>query len=262
VRASPSAPGLVALALALVVVATSGRSHARRLGAGRGRDSARVVLDGREVAARWNDGDTFKPRGAAHPLRVTGYNTLETYGAVHRWGAWDPAALEALAHRATEVAASQTRTCTSVDKSDVYGRGLVSCPDAAAALVGEGLAMVYAVEPEVPDAKLLAIQTAAQKAGRGLWAKGVPDLIVTSVHSADEPPPANARPGRPHRAHNRVVDPRTGRTTERAHDKVYATCQEVCETEGRSKSCLVYVPFERRYKNRPPCLQPRPALAP
>ncbi|MDB4982566.1 MAG: hypothetical protein JWM82_3318 [Myxococcales bacterium] len=228
------------------------RADARGRSPFHGRDAS-IVLDGVAVAVVWSDGDTFRPNGAKHAARVSGYNTLETYGAVHRWGAWDPAALEVLANRATVVVASRTRTCRSLGKPDSYGRTLVDCPDAAADLIGRGLAMVFAVAPETPDAKLLELQAAAQKARRGIWADGVPDLILTSVHSADEP---GRRAGA--HAHNRVVDPRTGKTDLREHDEVYATCEDVCEVGGKTKTCLVYVPFEQRYRNRPACLGAAP----
>jgi micrococcal nuclease len=226
--------------------------------AGRGRSAfhgrhASIVLDGALVPVVWSDGDTFHAQGQPHPARVSGYNTLETYGGVHRWGAWDPAALEALANRATSVVSSRTRTCRSLGKPDGYGRALVECPDAAADLISQGLAMVFAVGADAPDAKLLALQGAAQKERLGLWAQGVPALILTSVHSADEP---GARPGPDgRRGYNRVVDPRTGKSATRAHANVYATCQEVCEIEGQTTSCLIYVPFERRYRDKPACLR-------
>jgi micrococcal nuclease len=238
-----------AVAAALLLLVVPARADARWRSAFHGRHAS-IVLDGVEVPVVWSDGDTFRPKGAQHPARVSGYNTLETYGAVHRWGAWDPAALEALANRATVVVSSRTRTCRSLGKPDGYGRTLVDCPDAAAELLGQGLAMVFAVAPETPDAKLLEVQAAAQKARRGIWAEGVPDLILTSVHSADEP---GRRAGA--HAHNRVVDPRTGKTELRAHDHVYATCENVCELAGKTETCLVYVPFEHRYKNKPACLR-------
>jgi micrococcal nuclease len=249
-----------ALLLAGVVAGVApARADARWRSTFHGRHAS-IVLDGVEVPVVWSDGDTFRPKGAKHPARVSGYNTLETYGAVHRWGGWDPAALEALANRATVVASSRTRTCHSLGKPDSYGRTLVDCPDAAADLLGQGLAMVFAVAPETPDAKLLAVQAAAQRARRGIWADGVPELILTSVHSADEP---TARPG-PHgpRAYNRVVDPKTGMTEMREHDRVLATCENVCEVSGKTKTCLVYVPFEHRYKNKPPCLLAAAPAAP
>jgi micrococcal nuclease len=196
-----------------------------------------VVLDGKEISVTWIDGDTFRPPGTRHGARIVGYNTLETYGDVHRWGTWKPAALHALANQATVVAASRVRTCGSLGRPDRYGRDLVSCPDAARALVGEGLAMVYAMEKDVPDPTLLALQATAQTDRRGIWAEGVPDIIVTSVHSADEEGGG----------YNRVVDTRTGQAVGRKHGRVFRECEEVCETGGDARSCLVYVPFERRY---------------
>ena len=40
----------------------------------------------------------------------------------------------------------------------------------------------------------------------------------------------------------------------RHHQASYRTCQEVCVGEGPVASCMVYVPFERRYRDRPACL--------
>jgi endonuclease YncB( thermonuclease family) len=100
-----------------------------------------VVLDGREVSVTWVDGDTFRVGGTQHLARLAGYNTLETYGDVHRWGTWKPAALHALASQATALAGARPRTCVSLDRPGGYGRDLVSCPDTARALVGAGLAL-------------------------------------------------------------------------------------------------------------------------
>ncbi len=235
----------LALALALLVVALPAearRKPHRRVGAGT------VVLDGAVTDVRWTDGDTFRilsgtRRGRS--ARLEGYNTLETFGPVHRWGSWSGAELLEIAHEAGRFAATKSWECTAAGDEDRYRRLLVACPTAAAELVRRGLAMVYAVGRPA-DPVLLAAQREAQRRGSGMWAKGVPRGIVTNVHSAAE----NA-----HGAYNRVVDTSTGMTHERHHRAFYRTCQVVCETTGGDRACMVYVPFERRYRHRPRCLR-------
>jgi len=208
-----------------------------------------VVLGGAPAAVRWTDGDTFRILTGAHrgrSARLEGYNTLETFGPVHRWGTWSPGELLALARAATPVVASRSWSCTTAAREDRYRRLLVACPGAAAELVGRGLAMVYEVGAE-GDPRLLALQRDAQRRGAGIWAKGVPRGIVTSVHSAAE----GTRGG----AYNRVVDTRTGVARGRPHAVAYATCAEVCEQTEGDRACMVYVPFERRYRHRPWCLR-------
>jgi hypothetical protein len=56
-------------------------------------------------------------------------------------------------------------------------------------------------------------------------------------------------------AYNRVADTRTGAAAKREHQNRYDTCQEVCEKTEGEESCMVYVPFEKRYKHRPECLE-------
>jgi hypothetical protein len=84
-----------------------------------------------------------------------------------------------------------------------------------------------------------------------MWAGGVPPVIITSLHSAGEKDLRGKAP------YDRLVDSRTGLTRVRQHRSSYRTCQEVCVGEGVERSCLVYVPFERRYRDRPDCLGPK-----
>jgi endonuclease YncB( thermonuclease family) len=212
-----------------------------------------VVLDGQPTAVRWTDGDSFNVDSG--PLkgfgaRLQGYNTLEAYGPVHRIATLGPAPLEAIANGSAALLAGTAWTCTTEGKRDGYGRALVSCPEAAASVVRAGHAMVYAVDAH-PDPALLAAQREAQAARRGIWAGGVPSEIITSLHSSGE----QGLKGKP--PYDRLVDTRTGLTRLRAHRSSYATCQEVCVGEGAARSCMVYVPFERRYRDRPSCLGPK-----
>jgi endonuclease YncB( thermonuclease family) len=209
-----------------------------------------VTIDGTRRAVRWIDGDTFRildgPE-AGRSARVAGYNTLESYGPVHRWGAWRPEELLAVAKEATRFARTGEWHCARQDGEDRYGRLLVSCPDAARALVEAGLAMVFAVDGP-PDEALLAAQRAAQERGSGMWRKGVPPLLPSSLHSADEPDLVDG-------AYDRIVDTRTGKTEPRRHERTYRVCQQVCVAEGRDRACMTYVPFARRYRDRPACLR-------
>jgi micrococcal nuclease len=82
-----------------------------------------------------------------------------------------------------------------------------------------------------------------------MWAGGAPPLVPTSLHSAGEPDLG------PRGAYDRVVDTRTGAAVARPHRRRYATCEEVCLGAGAERACMVYVPFERRYRGRPRCLR-------
>lgn len=234
---------LAAALLALAVALPAQARHRHR------RPASAVVLDGRSVAVRWTDGDTFRfldGPWAGRAARLDGYNALETYGPVHRWGGWNGEELLALARAASPAAAASTWRCTTAGRQDRYRRLLVDCPDAAAALVERGLAMVYAVDrPAAP--RLLALQREAQRAGRGMWARGVPPEIPTSLHSVEEPGGAPA--------YDRVVDTATGAAVRRPHGRAYRACEEVCVGGGAARACMTYVPFERRYRRRPACLR-------
>src|SRR5512143_2506334 len=149
--------------------ASPGRARAAR---------GEVILSGERVPVRWVDGDTFRIEGGrfgGRAARLAGVNALETFGPVHRIGAMGGAELLALARATAPVAAARAWRCEADGAADRYGRLLVSCPDAAEALVREGHAMVYAVDG-APDRRLLAVQRAAQAARAGMWARGVPRL--------------------------------------------------------------------------------------
>ncbi len=235
-----------AVAVAVVVLA-AGAPRVGRASPARGD----VVLAGERVPVRWTDGDTFRVEGgrfAGRAARLVGVNALETFGPVHRFGGMDARALLAIAKGTARLAAARTWRCETEGKPDGYGRLLVACPDAALALVRAGHAMVFAVEGP-PDPALLEAQREAQAAGAGMWAGGVPPRVPTSLHSADEPD--LGRRG----AYDRVADTRTGVAAVVPHGRTYATCEERCVGEGPERACMVYVPFERRYRQRPACLR-------
>ena len=241
---------VLAALLALPASAGAGRKGGAA-GAAKGPTRAEVVLDGEPTAVRWTDGDSFRVeagRRRGERGRLAGVNALEAYGPVHRWGSWDGWDLYALAREAPVEAARGRWTCSSGPR-DGYGRTLVACREAARALVKAGLAMVMAVD-QPPDAGLVAVQHEAQAARAGMWRGGVPPLIPTSSHSADEP----REGGRP--PYDRLVDTRTGASEVRTHHQVRRACQEVCVGEGSGRACFVHVPYQRRYRDRPACLRP------
>lgn len=235
--------------VALLSLASPADAHARRR-RGAGKPRSALLLDGQEVRVRWIDGDTFAVEGG--PLtrvhaRVAGVNALETFGPVHGWGGWAPGELLSLARAAPRAAAEGRWRCATAGR-DRYGRLLASCPDLAQALVRAGLAMVFAMDA-APEPALLDAQRAAQRDGAGMWAKGVPPLIVASAHSADEP--GLGRRG----AYDRLVDTRTGIASARPHRRTYAACEAVCAGEGAGRACFLYVPYAQRFRDRPACLQ-------
>jgi micrococcal nuclease len=217
---------------------------------GRGARGA-VVLGGERVGVRWTDGDSFRIEGGrfrGRAARLAGVNALETFGPVHRLGAAEPAELLALARSTADLAAARAWSCEASGATDRYRRLLVSCPELALALVAAGHAMVFALESPA-DAALLEAQRAAQRARAGMWARGAPPLVPTSLHAAGEK--GLGRRG----AYDRVVDTRTGAAEARPHARRYAVCEEVCLGEGAARACLTYVPYELRYRRRPICLR-------
>jgi endonuclease YncB( thermonuclease family) len=239
-----------ALAIALLAAcppAAAGRAQGTPA---RGPARGEVVLDGLRARVTWTDGDTFRIRSGprkGRTARLAGLNALEGYGPVHLFGGWDPEDLHAIATSSAALAAGVVPDCAT-GPDDRYGRVLASCPAVAAALIHAGHAVVFAVDGPA-DAALLALQRQAVERGAGMWARGAPAELLTSLHSADET-------GLGGRGYDRVADTRTGAARTLPHERVYATCQRVCHGEGPDRSCMVYVPHELRYRNRPWCLRP------
>ena len=238
---------LLLLALPPAAEARRGRAHAQST-------TARILLAGAWAEVRWTDGDTFRVLSGPHAgraARLVGVNALESYGPVHRWGGLPGTFYLSIAKKSAAVAAAASVRCGTDGRPDGYGRLLVACPEVAEALVRAGHAMVFAVDGP-PDPRLVALQRDAQQQGTGMWAGGAPPLVPTSLHSADEPD-LGARG-----AYDRVADTRTGVTAVRPHRRVYRPCEEVCVGEGAERACMTYVPFARRYRDRPACLRGRP----
>ncbi len=219
-----------------------------------GKPGQAITLDGEDIKVFWNDGDSFRIRSRSHKglkVRLVGFNTLENHGPVHRWGRWEPKDLLRIAYQARDVARGYKWTCNKIIKDgkpalDGYGRSLLQCDDLAKELVAAGLAHVFLFDPGASEPELLALQQQAQKDGVGMWALGVPDAILTSLHSGDEKTDSDYVP------YNRVANARTGLMQKIEHDKTYQECEEVC-AQG---SCQLYVPYKRRYgDNKAPCLE-------
>ncbi|MCA9513910.1 MAG: thermonuclease family protein [Myxococcales bacterium] len=237
---------LVALALALAspgALAKSKKKAAPQL----------ILLDGAVERVNWNDGDSFRiTKGAreGQKARLVGYNTLESYGPVHFWGGFNGWELYRTHKAATALAKSQQWVCSSNGTADGYGRILVDCPELRKTLVAEGLAHVYQIEGDA-DPELLAIQMKAQNERKGMWAKGIPQAIITSVHSIDEKDPDHPDEKRTE-SYNRLCDTRTGKTYAFKHSAVLKPCDVFC----KDGSCMVYVPFDHRYgKHKVACLK-------
>jgi GNAT superfamily N-acetyltransferase len=182
-------------------------------------------------------------------VRLQRFNTLESYGPVHRWGDWTPLELFDIAKTSKYVADDEDWVCTTDGSRDGYGRVLVDCPGAAEHLVREGHAHVFAMDTAA-DPKLLKIQKEAQEKGVGMWAKGVPSMIFTSLHSAAEDYAKEKG-----FAYNRMVSSKTGASTLMEHDDEYGTCEEICSGTKEDLVCMTYVPFEIRYRGKPDCLR-------
>ena len=209
--------------------------------------ASEISLNGRIVRVRWGDGDTFSFKtltGKRKNARLARFNALESYGPVHRWGDWTPSELYGLAKKAGKVASAQGWVCRQLPGGGGYGRLLVDCPELEKLLIRQGLAHVFSLEGP-GNSEILALQHEAQSAAVGIWAKGVPGGLVTSLHSRDERPDRN-------QAYDRVVDARTGHAPKVPHRKNYGVCDEVCHRD----SCMVYVPYRMRYgKKRANCLR-------
>lgn len=202
-----------------------------------------LILDGAETRVHWDDGDTFSVPERKLKARLMGYNTLESYGAVHRFGPGEKRLFE-IAEEATTLARSQAWTCTSYNTEGGYGRKNVDCPDLRRALLEAGLAHVFSVNGPADEADLKA-QAIGIKAAVGMWSEGPPSSLVTSIHSLDEKPGAES-------TYNRVLDLETGEASKRPHSNTHAVCEWVCVDD----SCLLYVPYKQRYgEERAECLK-------
>jgi len=209
---------------------------------------SRVTIDGSSLEVRWSDGDSLRfvsGRLRGERARLMGYNTLEPYGPVHKWGEWNEWDLYRIAKNAKNLAGREAWECTLAERKDHYGRYLMRCPKLTEAMVREGIAHIFEVTGD-PSEALIKLQREAIDGRRGMWKGGAPAGLITSLHSADE---ARAKKDP---SYNRIANLKTGRANKHFHQERYELCQWVC-LEG---SCMRYVPFNQRYGDkRPPCLK-------
>jgi endonuclease YncB( thermonuclease family) len=221
-RTQRSAASLVALVLAAIVL------MAWRSGA-RAEPETRVYLNGVPTPVYFNDGDSFRVLSGpltGNKARLEGFNTLESFGPAHQWGTWNAWELYVNAKMATLNGRRGIWHCTSDMDRDGYGRTLWVCPDLAVDNISKGLAHVYSVDDNPGRIEYIRAQRRAIAQRRGMWAHGVPQFIVTSIHSANENPERDF-------AYNRMISVRDGHSDSMKHTQNYAECQMVCMTEKR-----------------------------
>jgi endonuclease YncB( thermonuclease family) len=210
----------------VVAVVVAGALAAWRSGA-HAEQASRVYLNGVPSPVFFNDGDSFRVLAGPHAgskARLGGYNTLESFGPAHSWGSWNPWELYVNAKMATLNGRRGVWHCTSDMNRDGYGRTLWDCPDLALDNIRKGLAHVYNVDDRPGRIELIRAQRLAIQERRGMWAHGVPQFVVTSIHSIDEDPEREF-------AYNRMISTRDGHSDSMKHRETYGECQTVCMTE-------------------------------
>lgn len=243
--------GIIFLFLLTLALPASARRRSKR--AKKKSTAMYVILDGTKTRVVWNDGDSFRIiRGPKKDVRarLADYNTLESYGPVHFWGGFHGYELYDLAKEGTKIAKKGVWDCRSTGHGGGYGREVIHCPDLSVELIRLGLAHLFGVE-SAPNPALLKLQIQAQNQRLGIWSKGIPRDIVTSLHSIDE----KRKDGTVRKtAYNRVCDTRTGMSRVITHKKQFKLCDAWCH----GGSCMIYAPFEVRYRygeGRPACLK-------
>ncbi len=196
---------------------------------------SKVFIDGAPTPVYFMDGDSFRVLTgplAGRNARLAGFNTLESYGPVHRWGGFHAKELYHNAKLATYNGRKGIWRCFDMHEEDVYGRILLWCPDLAVDQVRRGLAHAMSATPEPAKPMLIEAQADAIKHRRGMWAHGVPQYVLTSLHSINEP-------GSKDYAYNRLVSTIDGHSAKWTHQEPYAECQWVCRTERVVDEALV-----------------------
>jgi len=184
----------------------------------------KVFLNGEATPVFFNDGDSFRVLGGEFKdskARLYGYNTLESYGAVHEWGGWTMHELYVLAKMGTYNARDGVWNCETDGATDTYGRMLVWCPELAEAQIREGYAHAMSIDDNPGKPELLAAQADAIANRRGIWAHGVPEFILTSIHSKEEDTEGRG-------TYNRLVSSEDGHSVKWRHDDRYQECDRVC----------------------------------
>lgn len=189
-----------------------------------------VFINGRPTRVHFNDGDSFRQIDgpwAGRGSRLGGFNTLESYGPVHSWGDWHPFELFVIAKKATHLGRHGVWHCTTDGEQDTYGRVLLDCPDLAIAQLRYGYAHHMQIDDTPARPSYLRAQQEAIRFRRGMWAHGVPEFVVTSLHSADEDPGRDSH-------YNRMVSTRDGHTEKWRHSDIYRECSTQCAQEIRA----------------------------
>jgi micrococcal nuclease len=184
----------------------------------------KVILNGKSVAVHFNDGDSFRLLDGdfeGSKARLSGFNTLESYGPVHQWGDWTAKELYVLAKMGTLNGRRGVWHCETDGKTDTYGRILVWCPDLAEDQVRKGLAHVLSIDDAPGNDALIDAQNEAIAARRGIWAHGVPEFVLTSLHSEEEDVEG-------HGTYNRLVSSVDGHSIKWKHEARYSECDKVC----------------------------------
>ena len=183
-----------------------------------------AYINGVATQVEFSDGDTFNAKEGKLQgnSRLAGFNTLESFGPAHQWGKWHPFELWVNAKQATLHARRGIWHCTSDGSRDGYDRLLMHCPDLAMAQIRKGFAHAMEIydRPSEHPAYLRA-QNLAKREKRGFWKHGIPDFIVTSMHSKSEDITKNE-----HR--NRLISTHDGHTEGWTHNDAYSECSWQC----------------------------------
>lgn len=196
----------------------------------------RVFINGVPTPVFFNDGDSFRIQAGPFKgaqARLSGYNTLESFGPHHSWGTWTAKELYVTAKMATLTARKGEWNCEGDGNKDGYGRLLMFCKDLALHLIQKGLAHAYSVNEQPGDADMLAVQREAMTARVGMWAHGVPRFVMTSLHSKDEGGDKRGITS------NRLISTVDGHSEKWVHEDNYGECQKVChQVPGMSEADL------------------------
>ncbi|MCP4443884.1 MAG: thermonuclease family protein [Myxococcales bacterium] len=186
--------------------------------------AAKVMINGKMAGVFFNDGDSFRvlkgPKKGAK-ARLAGFNTLESHGAVHQWGDWTFGELYTIAKMATLNGRKGTWSCTTDGDTDTYGRMLLHCEGLAADQIRKGLAHAMTIDDNPSKPRYLEAQRDAIENKRGMWAHGVPEFVLTSLHSIEEDVEG-------HGTYNRLVSSADGHSIKWRHTNRYDECETVC----------------------------------
>lgn len=188
-----------------------------------------AFINGVATRVHFNDGDSFRAFSGPYrgrQCRLAGFNTLESFAPAHQWGDWHPYELYINAKMATYNGIRGTWHCTTDGSTDIYDRVLMICPDLAVDQIRRGFAHAYNIDDTPARPAYLRAQQDAIRNRRGMWAHGVPDYVMTSVHSADEDRSREWQ-------YNRLVSTRDAHTESMQHQDTYSECSWVCNDEIR-----------------------------